>query len=525
MTEEIALQVVGGAMSVGNNMLQMVVDQYNICRDRELKLQLAERNERLQKELEEEKGRLEVRIEEMRLAQDRARGMADRELQIRLSHENRQLQWELAVFNEYARRKNALWEIGKRFQAENFPLYIRKENYYDFIDFNHSPSVKIVFSPPVIGGENGTGHMLEGIDVLMTARLTKFLHKIFDVEEEGASLYEYLGNAWRDKKFRGQSAYRYIFNEFSSEPFIIVDCEAVRGYLTFQLCYWMPGFQEYQVLQVLDGFPVDGILYESMRRRTEKWESAKFPQMKNAGMSPAEMKELYPKEFRNAFLLQKEREIVDASAKEVGLEYQYDAKDYDAVIEVVSLLVQVFIGVLVDLYQMSTGRLHCPCFLEYLREVTALLPERDGLKDEVEHIAVKLYLGFADPDKKERPQTLLEQEYCQDSTAIIISRLILADILYQTEDREDAEKYFGSAWKSWCHLLGLSEKGLGHVLAKQNIKEAVLEEFRNDPDIGKVLQKFREYRQFPYAQKHKEIVDMFINWYDDDWENMPHLYL
>lgn len=525
MTEEIALQVAGGAMSAGNNMLQMFVDQYNICRDRELKLQLAERNERLQKELEEEKGRLEMRIEEMHLAQERASGMADRELQVRLSRENRQLQWDLAVFNEYVRRKNALWEISKRFQAENFPLYIRKENYYDFINFDHSPSVKIVFSPPVIGGENGSSHMLEGIDVLMTARLTKFLHKIFDVEKEGASLYEYLGNAWRDKKFRGQSAYRYIFNEFSSEPFIIVDCEAVRGYLTFQLCYWMPGFQEYQVLQVLDGFPVKGVLYESMRGRTEKWESTSFAQMKNAGMSPQEMKELCPREYRNAFLLQKEREIAGNSAKEIGFEYQYDAKDYDAVIELVSLLAEIFIGVLVDLYQMSTGKLHSPCFLDSLRRTTALLPKRDGLRDEVEHMAVKLYLGFADPDKKERPQGLLGQERCQDSTAVIISRLILADILYQTEDREDAVTYFESAWKGWCHLLGLPEKGLGHVLAKQNIKEAILDEFRNDPDIGTVLQKFREYRQFPYAAKYKEMVDMFINWYDDDWADMPHLYM
>lgn len=60
---------------------------------------------------------------------------------------------------------------------------------------DHAPAVKIVFSPPVIDHENRSGHVLEGIDVLMTARLTRFLQKTFDNDSRNVALYEYLGNA------------------------------------------------------------------------------------------------------------------------------------------------------------------------------------------------------------------------------------------------------------------------------------------------------------------------------------------
>lgn len=532
--------VVEGVMSMGNDILSMVPDLYNGYKDRELKRQLAERNERLQKELEERRSSLERRIEDMRLKQEKAGKEADRELQVRLAHENRQLQWELAAFAEYSRRKNALWEIGNRFQVEHFPLYIRKENYYDFIRPDQPPAVKIVFSPPVIGNDSGASHVLEGIDVLMTARLTKFLHDIFDADRRSLPLYEYLGNAWRDKRFRGQSAYRYIFNEFSSEPFIIVDCEVVRGYLTFHLCYWMPGFSEYQVLQVMDGFPIEGILYESMRKRTEEWEHIRFSQMKNVGMDIEEIKELCPREFHNTVLLQKERNIAGDSAVDPVFGYQYDVSDYDAVIEMVALLAEIFVGVIVDLYQMSTGNLHIPCFLDSLKTVTASLPERKGLKDRVEQMAVRQYLEFANPDTRcfqwgsgeENSQAVLglmdenmRTEYCQDSTAIIVSRLILADILYDAQDEEEAERYFESAWKSWCRLLGLPDRGLESFISEQGIKEAILDEFRNDKDMDRVLQRFDKYSQYPYAANYKEMIGKLMEWYDKDWVDKPHLYL
>ena len=525
----------------GVEVLSLIAGQYNAGRERELKQQLAERNERLQKELEETKGRLQERLQKMSLKQKEAMDASNRELQIRLSRENRKLQWDLAVFAEYSRRKHALWEIGKRFQAEYFPLYIRKENYYDFITPDHAPAVKIVFSPPVIGHDSGGGHVLEGIDVLMTARLTGFLHKTFASDRRNVRLYEYLGNAWRDKRFRGQSAYRYIFNEFSSEPFVIADCESVRGYLTFQLCYWMPGFAEYQVLQVMEGFPMEGILYEAMCKRIEEWESTGLSRMKSAGMSDEAIQELCPKEFQNRILLQKEREIAGSGVKMPAFHYQYDAKDYDAVIEVVVLLAEIFIGVIVDLYQMSAGSLHAPCFLDSLKEITALLPERDGLQSKVEQMAVKQYLRFADPDREyflqgqERDylqesfesavQELPYAAYCQHSTAMILSRLILADLLEDIGDGDESRKYFESAWKGWCHLLGLPDKGVENLVKEQNVKEALLNEFRNDPDIDKVLQRFYQYSSQPYAVEYKHMIGRLMELYDDDWCSRPHLYL
>lgn len=536
--EQIASWVLEG-MPFAGDLLSLLSNQNIASKDRELKLELAERNERLQKELEEHKAKLQVRMQKMNLKQKKAMDADNRKLQIQLSRENRQLQWDLAVFAEYSRRKHALWEIGRRFQAEQFPLYIRKENYYDFITPDHAPAVKIVFSPPVIDHENRSGHVLEGIDVLMTARLTRFLHKTFDNDSRNVALYEYLGNAWRDKMFRGQSAYRYIFNEFSSEPFIIVDCEAVRGYLTFQLCYWMPGFSEYKVLQVMEGFPMEGILYEAMRKRVEEWESTCFSGMMAAGMTEEAVKELNPEEFYNRMLLQKEREITGGGGKAPAFHYQYAASDYDAVIDVVALLAEIFIGVIVDLYQMSTGNLHVPCFLDSLKETAALLPEKDGLRDRVEQMAVKQYLKFADPDREgslredeymqealeSASEELLRPAYDQPSTAMILCRLILAEILEGSGDTDGGRRYFESAWKGWCRLLGLPDNGIEDLVKEPNVKEALLDEFRNDSDIDLVLLRFHQCAGQQCAAEYKHMINRLMELYDDDWSNNPHLYL
>lgn len=530
----------GEQLLSGGDILSSAVSLFNAERDRRQREQLAEKNANLQRQMEEQRNKLNEKLEWLRREQERALADADRELQIRLARENRKLQLQLAAFSEYSRRQGALEEIEKRFFVDNFPLYIRKENYCDFVGLDQAPAVKIVFSPPVIDKEFNHVNVLSGIDVLMTAKMTKFLHEVFDYDSNHNALYEYVGNAWRDKQFRGQSAYRYIFNEFSSEPFVIVDCEVVRERLTFHLCYWVPGDTTYHIFQITDGFSIESILYESMRNRMELWEQNCYCQMKEAGMESDEIEALYPEEYRNILLLQKKRQISENLAGPDFFKYQYSEQDYDALIDVIALLTQISVGVFVDLYQMGTGNLKSPRFLEFMLHTVSELPERCGLREHVEDLAVKQYIRFANPENDRgivfpgikiqlSSETIFEscwegERYFQNTTAMVNSRLFLADIFYAAQQEEEAKKYFVSAWKKWCELFGVPSSEIEQIYLDSDVKKAFLDGIRGDPLLEASLQMLYQRSEYSYDSGYRNIIDTLASWIEEDWKHRPQMY-
>lgn len=464
----------------GGDILSAIVDYVNASRERALREHLDAKNRDLQERIENERNRLQEKMNNLQLNQQKALAEADRELQVTLAQKNRKLQWEISLFTEYCQRQRALKEINQRFYTDNFPLYIRMENYCDLVPFGKAPAVKIVFSPPFIDGGDGRDHVLTGIDVLMTARMTGFLNELYGDENGINPFCEYVGNAWRNKQFRGQSAYRYIFNEFSSEPFMIVDCEVVRKYLTFQVCYWLPGDETYRICQVLDGIQIDPLLGKRVDGKREP--------------------------------------------------------DYDALIDVIISLSQISVGVMVDLYQMTSGELHAPRFLKKLPDIVAGLPGAGSLGSRVEQLAMRQYLRLADPDKENKTETeqypeLSAEDYgysrikrFQNSVAIIHTYLMLAKLLAEGDDISLAERYFLAAWEGWCLLFGISASDFQELYEQKNIRKIFLEELRNDSDMEEALLQMVSYRSEPYAANYFPMLDTLAGWFEEDVFSNPELY-
>lgn len=468
------------AFPSGGDILSAIVDYANASRDRALREHLDAKNRDLQKRIEDERNHLQERMNALQLNQQKALAEADRELQVTLAQENRKLQWKISIFTEYCQRQRALKEINQRFYTDNFPLYIRMENYCDLVPFGQAPAVKIVFSPPVIDEGGGKDHVLAGTDVLMTARMTGFLNELYGDENGINPFCEYVGNAWRNKQFRGQSAYRYIFNEFSSEPLMIVDCEVVRKYLTFQVCYWLPGDETYRICQVLNGIQIDPLLGKGADGKREP--------------------------------------------------------DYDALIDVIISLSQISVGIMVDLYHMTSGGLHAPRFLKKLPEIVAGLPEAGGLRSRVEQLAMRQYLRLADPEKentaeKEQYPALSAEGYgysrvkrFQNSVVIIHTRLMLAKLLAEGDDISLAEQYFSAAWESWCSLFGISASDFQELYEQKNIRKIFLEELRSDSDMEEALLQMVSYRSEPYASKYFPMLGTLAGWLEEDAFSNPELY-
>lgn len=117
---------------------------------------------------------------------------------------------------------------------------------------------------------------------------------------------------------------------------MIVDCEVVRKYLTFQVCYWLPEDETYRICQGLDGIQIDLL-------RGKKVAGKRGP-------------------------------------------------DYDALIDMIISLSPNFVGVMVDLYHMTSGELRAPRFLKKLPDIVASLPDSGGLHSHVEQLAMRQYL-------------------------------------------------------------------------------------------------------------------------------------
>lgn len=479
--EEYALPI----LSDGGSLISAAADLFNASRDRALKEHLNDKNNALQEKIANRRNELEERMNDLRVKQQEALANADRKQQVELADKNRKLQWEITLFTEYSRRQSALKEINQRFYTDNFPLYIRMENYCDLVEVGKVPAVKIVFSPPVIDAGNGNNHALNGIDVLMTARMTRFLNELYSDENGINPFCEYVGNAWRNKQFRGQSAYRYIFNEFSGEPFMIVDCEVVREYLAFQVCYWLPGDETYRICQVLDGIRMDSFLKK-------------------------------------------------------GIDGNPDF-DYDAVIDVIIALAEISAGTMVDLYQMASGNLEEPCFFKKFSDILARLPEEGGLRRRVEQLAVRQYLKLAD-SKKEKladPGKGKPEQYSvlllgshgnsrvgrfQNSVAFIHTSLLLAEFLSRREDDGFAAHYFSAAWETWCTLFGLPASIFLELFEQGNIREIFLEELRRDSAMEGALQRLFFYRDRPYALEYCKMLNILAEWSEEDWICNPELY-
>ncbi len=130
--------------------------------------------------------------------QQEALANADRKQQVELADKNRKLKWEITLFTEYSRRQSALKEINQRFYTDNFPLYIRMENYCDLVEVGKVRAVKIVFSPLAIDAGNGNNHALNGIDGNTDFDYDAVINVIIALAEISAGTSGFISDGFRE---------------------------------------------------------------------------------------------------------------------------------------------------------------------------------------------------------------------------------------------------------------------------------------------------------------------------------------
>lgn len=460
-----------------NRELQKSLSEAQLSQQKKLadrQIQISEDQMKLQKAIAENNLRLQAAIAEKNLRQ-----------QMELSHENRELQKQLAVFTANAQRETALLNtregIEENFSVSNFPLYIRKSSYANAVE-DITRRVKIVFSPPSIGnpGEGVSGYT--GSDIVMTSWLTRFLQE--HVPEE---YYEYLGSAWRDDRFRAQSAYRSIFNEFSSQPFIILDCDILRNSFNFRICFWAPGGETYCVRQIITDFKTNDLLMESARTRARQWREEVYKPLIKSGKTIEELRVLFPQEINNEVCLEKEEELQKIVKTCKVSRYSYITEDYDYCIKMVSQLNAIAVGIFLDLYHMTMGNAARPFMLGRLSRLIQEFPDSPHcrMKAEVENWVVNEYWDFTEEllkFKKKDPYVFLASG--NNSLIGINCKIETARILIQLSRKKEASQLLEECRDDWCEtMLGIKNDMLYAELKKPDFFNSVIKMMLSDREM------------------------------------------
>lgn len=413
------------------------------------------------------------------------------QLQIELFQEERKLRKEMVAEIAKAQKETALEntreQIEKEFNVNNFPLYIRKSNYANALDEDIVNKVKIVFSPPSLGNYRNGGGDYEGSDIIMTSQMTQFLQDNVSYDE-----YEYLGSAWRDDRFRAQSAYRSIFNEFGDQPFLILDCDILRNSFNFRICFWAPGSANYCVQQIITDFKTDKLLMESARNRAKVWRDEVYTPLQKNGMTREELKTLFPDEMSNETCLEKEEKLQKIAGTIFLNAYSYNAQDYNYCIHIISQLNGIAVGIFLDLYHMSSGNIQRPKMLKKIPKIFAQFPNSQNcrLKKEVANWVIEEYISFVEYIEKQlKEKSKNGMNYSipmEDAPTILINcKMEIVYALIQLSYEEDAKQFLEEILQDWCqYMLGIQADILFKEIKNREFYQKVLSMMLTDGNLA-----------------------------------------
>lgn len=396
---------------------------------------------------------------EFELAQEEKRTL----VRMREAQENRKHQEELTMIQAKNARDIALYNARiqkelsgnnaeRKFVLDNFPLYVRKWSSRESLERAQFLPVKIVMVPPGSGDGNKYS---SGYENLLEAALTRFLQ-----ENLPGEYYEFLGGAWRSSQFRAQAAYKLIYEEFSDEPFLIVEYSFTRDtYISLRICFWYPDSAAYKTVQLIENWDIREFLSVCAQERIS----------------------------RNG--------ADDGQCRTVQ-------DDYDECFRLLADIGAVITGTFVDCYQILEGIYGQPLVLKALPQIVSLF-----LKTEEREIQ-KTVLEWVVSEYECLSQSPLLSIQAEQSCMTTLAETLLAlqEMQPEIKMRSKAISYMKQAWDLWCISMGVRAEELKDMMDDPQSAEKLLEIIRNDEASFKNLERIRALYQNTMLLKRNPVL-------------------
>ena len=432
-------------------------------------LEIQQRSQEHQKELEEYRAMVQVAIQEKNINFQKWRLQQEKELQLKIIQLRHQLDFEIAKYN----RETALNAVREQRRLANSPITLVSDDLIESPYRDGSMPVRILLSPPELNSDSfGQKSLGFHIENHLAEELREFLQQNYPFNGECRQT-QLLDGAWASKKFRGGAGIQALHSQLKAVPTIVLESEADNNYLNFRVAYWRGDGSEPQHSSILSGFPYRDFLYESARERARSWAKTK-EQLKAKGRTDEQIKAMGESNEFNLFILQEEQELakdgIDLSSLDLQKQYKIGEKDFQKLHKYLISIHCLAVSVIADIHYLTQEKHLTPLLPNLLPKLLENLPDNHDLqKTMLEWLTTTYNLVY---------------EKLEEVMAGWIPELMMqfAVALSSLEDKSHAMQQGEQSVGAWLRVRGIEEysrKALKDVVTKddepyfQSLKEFV----------------------------------------------------
>jgi len=327
-----------------------------------------EKDRALQWYIEKEKLEFKQKLQEKRLAENRAiteyikqvdlamnssnidfqiwKAQQDRDLALELRNIDAKLTWEL---REYDRKVQL--ELLNR-ESEKSPIWITKQQLLSKDTNSHA--LTILYSPVTLGhspSNNPTPSNFPKLEAKVQSKLSEIA---LYYTNHGRPI-KFIGGAWTETGFKGEAAAQALFSSLRSIPVVILDAEVENNNFYLRHAFWGMNWEEYRAHPLVSELSWQEIQFIYAKKMVLQW-LEKRQEYESEGKDPAEIDLIYKNQLKQ---FNHNLEIIDNEykAKKAGINindisrpYEITDREIDLSGDYLAILHCIYLGLIADEY-------------------------------------------------------------------------------------------------------------------------------------------------------------------------------
>jgi hypothetical protein len=265
--------------------------------------------------------------------------------------DNRETQSQLAKYQQ----ETELLRLERQKGLEHWSLGILPSQLTTANSRHEMIPLKVLLAPLQITGEcSASVHQhLTILERQFGQGLAEFLRQHYSLQDCDRPV-EFLSGAWIQQSLRHEAQIKALFEQFRSQPTLILEPEVVGEDFHLRIAYWGFGQQQYTYHSVISNLNYQHLLIAAAKRRALDWKDT-ADKLLAAGEPPELVNQLGGDNAINLELLEKEIkwQSLGIHPSNLSLQYHLNAKDFAALVQVLMPSSSIFVAWMADYYHLS----------------------------------------------------------------------------------------------------------------------------------------------------------------------------
>ncbi|MGQ9872307.1 WD40 repeat domain-containing protein [Leptodesmis sp.] len=265
--------------------------------------------------------------------------------------DNREIPLQIAK----SQRETELLRLERQKELEYWSLGLLPAQLTTANSWLETIPLKVLLAPLQINGEFDASvrQHLSILERQLGQGLAEFLQQHYSLQDCDRPV-EFLSGAWVHHFLRHEAQIKVLFQQFPSQPTLILEPEIIGEELGLHIAYWGFGRKQYTYQSVISHFNYQQLLIAAAKRRALDWKDT-ADKLLAAGESPELVNQLGGDSAINLELLEKETkwQSLGIHASTLSLQYHLNARDFAALVQVLLPSCCIFVAGMADYYYLS----------------------------------------------------------------------------------------------------------------------------------------------------------------------------